>query len=292
MAAFNRGLDDEFVEALNKEYDREDGWWSQFVDDKELFLAIRHNQVHIYYQGCRLIEVAWRNGEIVANTHYKYLLLSNIEPEYVDVVVDGKPSVPDASPYFADGLSATDLKQSAEPYVGDEKKGVHEILRKNPHILDVEIAISDGEKAPRIDFAALQQDEAGQTHIVFYEAKHFDNRGALRRSEGPASVIEQISEYRKLLEDYGPDIRKSYCRVSENLLALEGVCRPERHLLDRSDDFVIETEPGLVVFGFDQDQRTGSVWKRHEEKLEADVHGGLILRGKPEDVEVPKQFPR
>ena len=288
MAAFNRGLDGKFVEKLNEEYEKgKAGWWSQFVDDKDLFLAIRHNQVHIYYQGCRLIEVAWRNGKIVANTHYKYLLLSNVEPEYVDVVVDGKPSVPDASRYFADGLNATELKQSAEPYVGDEKKGVHEILRKNHHILDVEIAISDGEKAPRIDFAALQQDEAGQTHIVFYEAKHFDNRGALRRSEGPASVIEQISEYRRFLEDYGPDIRKSYCRVSENLLALEGVCHPERHLLERSDDSVIETEPGLVVFGFDQDQRTGSVWKRHEEKLKEQLRREPIFSGDAAGVKIP-----
>ena len=228
MAAFNRGLDDKFVKALNKEYEKgKDGWWSQFVDDKELFLAIRESAVDVYFRGCTLIHLEWRprKEKIVANTHYKYLLRSTMEPKsnYVDVV-DGRPSTGNASAYFADQVSAAELKKAARRYVGEEKRGVHDILQNNPHILDVEVAISDGEKAPRVDFAALQRG-VGQTHIVFYEVKHFDNPEL--RSRGKPKVIEQIGKYRHLLCRYRTSIADSYGRVSRNLRELKGV--PERH---------------------------------------------------------------
>ena len=289
MATFDRGLEPKFVEALNEQYERKGaGWWSQFVDDEELFLAIRSNAVHVYYRGCRLIEVKW-NGQLAANTHYKYLLQSTMKPEYVDVdVVDGKPSFADASRYFADGLSATELKRSARRYVGDEKKGVHGILQNNPHILDVEVAISDGESAPRVDFAALQRDEAGKIHIVFYEAKHFDNPEL--RSHGRPKVVDQIGEYRELIERYRPDIEKSYRRVSKNLCALNGVSErhPDRHkLLSETSHFVIDEEPGLVVFGYDGDQKSGSVWRKHEKNLRKNLNREPILLGNPAHLKIP-----
>ena len=296
MTAFNRGLDDEFVKALNKQYEKgKDGWWKQFVDDDDLFLAIRHNAVHVYYRGCRLIEVRWRKHEkeIVGRTHYKYLLRPEMTKEYVEVE-DGQPSVSNASAYFADRLNATELKCSVDPYVEPEKDGVHKILMNNPYLLDVEIAISDGEKAPRIDFAALQKDEAGKTHIVFYEAKHFDNPEL--RSRDKPKVVEQISKYRDLLDHdpYRKSIAKSYCRVAKNLCALGGVrCRhQERHgLLKKTDRFIIEKEPGLVVFGFDKDQKCGSVWGKHRAKLEDLLRNRMpILRGNAADVEIPTQW--
>ena len=287
MAVFKRGLDEAFVNALNEQYARgKDGWWRQFVDDKELFLAIRDNHVHVYYQGCRLIEVKrQKNGKLAANTHYKYLLRPEMEKEYVDVVVDGKPSVPDASPYFADRLSVTELKRSAGPYAVDEKSGVHDILQNNPHVLDVEVAIEGGQ----IDFAALQKGKAGQTHIVFYEAKLFGNK-ELRSESDKIRVVEQIDRYRGLLKLHRASIEDSYLLVSKNLCDLEGVgCRnPIRHgLLRGTCRFIIEEEPGLVVFGYDGDQKSGSVWRDHEERLRKSLNREPILLGNPARVKIP-----
>ena len=42
MDTFSRGLEEGFVEALNHEYERDGSWWKGFVDDKELFLAMRY----------------------------------------------------------------------------------------------------------------------------------------------------------------------------------------------------------------------------------------------------------
>lgn len=288
MSTFNRGLNEAFVQALNEQYDAENGWWRQFVDDKDLFLAIRDNAVHVYYRGCRLIEVAWRNDQIVANTHYKYLVRPK-EKAYVKVV-DGKPQIRDASVYFADRLNIAELKVAAAVYAEDEKNGVHEILQRNNYILDVEVAISDGESVPRIDFAALQKGETGRTHVVFYEAKHFGNK-ELRSESGKAPVVEQIDRYRSLLEQHRTSIEDSYRRVAENLCALKGV--PKRHsdrhdLLKRGDRFVIEEDPGLVVFGFDGDQKSGRFWVPHRKKLEQRVSKErLLLYGDSKKVAVP-----
>lgn len=293
MAAFKRGLDEAFVKALNKEYEKgEDGWWSQFVDDDDLFLAIRDNAVDVYYRGCTLIHLEWRprKKEIVSRTHYKYLLRPKMKPEHVDVG-DGQPSIPNASAYFADQLSVQDLKDAAKPHVRDEKEGVHEILLKNHYVLDVEVAISDGEGG-QIDFAALQDGiEEGQTHVVFYEVKHFGNTKELR-SRGKPKVLEQIDRYRSLLkrEQNRADIAKSYCRVSENLCALNGVPKRycKRHdLLQGTKYFIVEEEPGLVVFGFDEDQKSGAIWEPHKEKLECVLKDRLLLKGDPKDVKIP-----
>lgn len=288
MSTFNRGLDEAFVQALNEQYDAENGWWRQFVDDKDLFLAIRDNAVHVYYRGCRLIEVAWRNEKIVANTHYKYLLRSSMEKEYVQVV-DGAPRVVVASAYFADQLNVDELKRSAERYVGDEKKGVHDILQHNPYVLDVEVAISDGERAPRVDFAALQEGEAKQAHIVFYEAKHFDNPEL--RSRNTPKVVEQIDTYRELLVQKSCEVVESYRRVSKNLCELDGVSgrHPDRHRLlqQTGGNLIIEEEPRLVVFGFDEDQKSGAVWGKHRRNLEQLLHKEPILRGSAAGMQIP-----
>ena len=285
MATFKRGLDKEFVDALNEQYERKEaGWWSQFVDDKDLFLAIRGNQVDVYYQGCRLISVEW-NGKLAAKTHYKYLLQPAMKPEYVDVV-DGKPCF-DASAHFADYLSVKELKKAATVYAGDEKEGVHKILRRNPNILDVEVSIGGGKG--QIDFAALQEGKVGQTHIVFYEAKHFDNKD-LRSESDRIPVVEQIDRYRGLLKQYRASIEDSYLLVSKNLCDLEGVRdrNPKRHdLLRRTSRFIIEEEPGLVVFGFDDDQKSGSVWGKHKAELKRQLRRKPRFRGNPAGMKIP-----
>ena len=92
IATFSRGLDDEFVEALNREYAK-DGWWRTLVDDPELFVAVRDNRVNVYCRGCSLAEVRLEAGEVVGRTHYKYLLRPSINTPYVEFA-DGAYRLP------------------------------------------------------------------------------------------------------------------------------------------------------------------------------------------------------
>lgn len=59
MSPVDRKLDDDFVETLNCEYKKEASWWKRFVDDAELFLTIRENEVYVYYRSSRILQLKW-----------------------------------------------------------------------------------------------------------------------------------------------------------------------------------------------------------------------------------------
>ena len=289
MSDFNRGLDDAFVNALNDEYEKR-GWWHRFVNDQEIFVAIRRNSVNAYYRGCSLLKLDWRGGAIEGSTHYKYLLHPSNSNPYLKIV-DGRAELPhDPSDLFIRSVdSLNDLKKAAQPFAGNEKSGVHDILVSNHNVLDVEIAFGADEldsSSPRVDFAALKSGD-GTTELVFFEAKHFDNLQELRASGGATpKAVEQINAYSDRLAKNSDAIVSSYRRVCENLVSLKGV--PDRHpvrhsvveaIVDGSKALSVDPEPVLIVFGFDADQRDGSNWRRHRKKLHGFLPDRFFLKG-------------
>ncbi len=289
MSMFNRGLDDEFVDALNREYDKEDGWWRAFVDDKDVFIAIRENYVNAYYRGCSLLRLELKDDTVVGKVHYKYLLCPSACNEYVKVV-DGRANLDNAKSRFLDDIGEIDsLKKAATSYVGAEKVGVHDILSANNNILDVEIAFGKDESdtgAPRLDFAAIRK-SGEEAKIIFFEAKHFNNHNALRKSgDAKPEVVKQIATYRSKLRDNRDAIIESYCRVCCNLRSLRGVAKrhPDRHsmlesVVDGSRKLTIDENPVLLVFGFDGDQKDGKHWKCHRKKLKEQLKERVCFKG-------------
>ena len=292
MSTFNRGLDDAFVEALNQEYDK-GGWWCRFVHDRDIFLAIRENYVNAYYRGCSLLRLSLEGDAIVGQIHYKYLLRPSMSNEYVRFS-SGKLELDDAGTKFLTTVSEVDsldsLKRAATPYADPEKTGVHDILKANGNILDVEIAFGKDEAdsgAPRLDFAALQDSGDGVNKVVFFEAKHFDtSRKALRTTGAKPGVVEQIETYRCKLCANHDAIVESYSRVCCNLRSLHGVAErhQERHAILESiasgqRNLDIDPNPVLIVFGFDGDQKDGKHWQPHREKLQKMLKGRVHLRG-------------
>lgn len=293
MSTFNRGLTDEFVCALNKEYDK-GGWWCRFVCDRDIFLAIRENYVNAYYRGCSLLRLSLEGDAIVGQIHYKYLLRPSMSNEYVKFS-NGKLKLDDAGIKFLTTVSEVDsldsLKRAATPYADPEKTGVHDILKANGNILDVEIAFGKDEAdsgAPRLDFAALQPsgDSGDDVKVVFFEAKHFKNHALRKSGSAEPGVVEQIATYRCKLCDNHDAIVESYSRVCCNLRSLHGVAErhPERHAILESIasgqlNLDIDPNPVLIVFGFDGDQKDGKHWKPHREKLQRMLEGRVHLRG-------------
>lgn len=284
MSTFNRGLDDAFVEALNQEYDK-GSWWRRFVDDEDVFLAIHDNNVDAYYRGCLLISLSWRRPtcDFVGKIHYKYLLRPDLDNKYITVKEDGKVALPDdTTSWFLNDLSDIgNLKRAVRRYAGDEKKGVHDVVKANANILDVEIAF--GGRA-RLDFAALQNSGEG-VMIVFFEAKHFDNTELRARNDEP-KVVKQIETYSLELVRNGDAIISAYRRVCSNLLSLDGVAdRYREHhtmlrsVVDGSRKLTIDESPVLLVFGFDGDQKDGKSWKPHRKKLEEQLGGRVRFKG-------------
>jgi len=174
MSKFNRGLDDAFVRALNREYDK-GGWWRRIVDDRDLFVAIRKNSLNVYYRGASLIKLNRRREGIVGEIHYKYILKRHIpdsdirkyiKRSYIKVI-DGEFYIP--SPIkdsFIDNLSVIQNK-ALDPYIKPEKEGVYSIIENNANIVDIEVGlVSSDKKVSYIDFTALHRHNEG-VNIIF-----------------------------------------------------------------------------------------------------------------------------
>ncbi|MCY4554884.1 MAG: hypothetical protein OXF79_00540 [Chloroflexi bacterium] len=278
--AFRRGLQQEFVDRLNHMY-RCGGWWSNLVDDDELFLAIRDDYINFYFRGCSVLKLSWlsKKKEITGEIHYKYLLKPSIKGSpYIKFRESRLALREDLRSMFLDGLDdANELKRAVARYADAEKEGVHDVVMRseNPNVVDLEIAIRDDKSSPRVDLAAVHEDtrQPGTVKLVFYEAKHFKNK-ELRSSTDQIRVVDQMNNYSDLIINNHDALHASYRQVCCNLFSLEGVGRQnsERHRILRdiateSKELKIDDQPRLIAFGFDQDQQEGKNWKPHAAKL-------------------------
>ena len=266
------------------------------MDDQELFLAVRDGYVNIYYLGCSLLKLKPGPRDVFGEVHYKYLLRPRLTTSGYVTVVHGRPvSLAAVDKLFTQSLGETGaIKRSARPYAGIEKAGVHDVVLANWNVVDVEVAFSAGsddeseKSAPRVDFAVLQRRHR-HVEIVFFEAKDFTNSELRAKGVADPKVFGQIETYGGLLRERHDEVVASYRRVCENLLNLRGLCKrhPQRHellkgIVDGSTPLKVNTEPRLVVFGFDADQSAGKVWKRHRDKLRDRLgKERVLLKGKP-----------
>ena len=292
MSVFNRGLDDAFVAAFNKEYDK-GGWLNALVDDEEIFVAIRENYVSFYYRGCSLLQLVLQAGTMIGKIHYKYLLRPDSDNPYIKVV-DGQPDLPSntKSWLISDFDDIGVLKRAAKPHVVDEKVGVHDIICANPNIIDVEIAFGTGqtdEAGPQtqsIDFAAMQESNT-DARLVFFEAKRFGNHAELRKSDDDVpKVVRQIERYSRELKQNHDAVIASYRHVCGNMIALRGVAKQYEacttmleRIADGSGKLSVDVKPKLAVFGFDADQEDGTRWRPHHDKLRKLLDGRVLLCG-------------
>ena len=121
MYNFKKGLSDEFVVALGREYEKRSLWY-EIVNDPELFIGIRDNYLNVYYLGNSLLRLNYEAGSIRSYTHYKYLLKNSLKNPYVgfgfgeSIDFSGYAGFMEASP------SIETLKRASQPYAGVEKK--------------------------------------------------------------------------------------------------------------------------------------------------------------------------
>lgn len=280
MFNFRRGLSPTLVARLNEEYDC-DGWWKAMATDPQLFVGIRDNYLNVYWKGNSLLKLSLQEGRLHGQVHYKYMLIPEARDHYINFE-DGKMSPVDLKSLFMPDLcDVAGLKRSASVFASEEKAGIHKILISNPNIIDVEVAFgSESEEAgakvaQRIDFAALQMGSYGP-ELVFFEAKAFGNPELRSGGDEPPPVVRQLKSYREFLSNSQSqkDVIQSYQRVCSNLLSLKGIKKRyesiQSHLREVSEgrrELVINNDVRLVVFGYDRDQDTGTIWQRHCQKL-------------------------
>lgn len=289
MAQFKRGISTALIDRLNAEY-RAGGWWTAIAKDPDLFIAIRQDYINVYLNGNSLLKLWLKDDELVGETHYKYLLIPEASRPYVKVIGGQARIESHADLFLPDLTDLQALKRAANIYSGEEKRGVHQIVMGNPNVIDVEIAFgAENEKtggitANRIDFAALRRQTSG-LEIVFYEAKQFANK-ELRASGEAVPVFDQLQRYESFLRNEQQALIDSYRTVCGNLLALEGVKDRYACVQAMARDLAplaVQGEVRLVVFGFDNDQKNGTNWFKHWEKLDKKLGCNLLLKGDTKD---------
>jgi len=263
---FNRSISKDMLKAINKEYSRGDmGWINQYIDDDDLFLAIRDGYINFYYRGNSILKLNYKNGILSGDIHYKYLLRPFLKKEKNDqpyVNLSQEITLPVIAPTKEN--AAKWIKAASKPYSGVEKEGLAKILKANENIVDVEVSFQretedgeiDGKKQDRIDFCALRENKEGVIELCFYEAKHFSNKEL--RAQGEPAVVKQISRYKETLSSHEEEVRIAYQQAFENILELNYSHPAEKHIKKAlKEGFSISEDIRLVIFGFDGNQKEG-----------------------------------
>ncbi len=169
------------------------------LESKDLLLAVRNGYLNAYVEGQSVFKVAFGKGGSDSSQprlaiHYKYLVKPDLEEKDPYVSFDGKAFDLDpktiVNTEYASKLTLPQLIRTAARFAGAEKSGVHKIARKEPKVVDLEIAFTKaGENgdlsAPRIDIAVLVPVKRGEAELVFCEAKCADNREVRDREKPP-----------------------------------------------------------------------------------------------------------
>jgi len=301
MSNFKRGLDDEFIEALQKEAEK-GGWWRDVLADPSLVLAIRDAYLNVYWLGQSIFKIRFAQNSLAVSTHAKYLLNPSLSKQ---VKFDGdKFYLGDLEAsalvrdYVSSGETLGKLKKAAAVYANGEKIGVHSIVTSNPSVVDVEIALSAAGyegvgKLPRMDIAAFERAEHA-ARLVFWEAKLFENN-ELRANNGDAAVVGQIAKYRSMIAAHKKSLLSSYTRVAANLSSLADMSLGARSVPDfvrevgRGSRTLTLSDPadiGLIIFGFDQAQRDHAPWQKHLGGLRAVVGDRIRTSGSPKGINI------
>ena len=288
MVDISRGLSDEFINEFNHEYDK-GSWLYELVNDKEIFTAIRNESISFYSRGCRIIKLNFnrRHKCLTGVTHYKYLLKPKIEGyPYIKFNNDGGVKDPDVLPNLLvnDLHDIKTLKKAVKPFAIGEKDQSYKIIRNHSNIIDTEIALGKGSF---IDLAAIKEGNEG-AEITFYEVTLFGNN-ELRMQNTEKGITHQMLKYTGWINKNRDLLTKSYRKVCENIVALNGVIDGGQYSSNVMDlikgiaknelELSIRCEPWLIVTQFDRDQQNGKVWKPHMERLKKGFGTRLMLVG-------------
>ena len=257
----------------------------------EIFTAIRQNEIDFYHYNSLLFKY---DGEF--KTHPKYAFVpSDYGKEYVN---NGK-KVGEVVDFYEGYIN---IKERAKLYSSVESIGVHNICKKgnivsnsNYIVLDIEVAF-EKEKNSNLE-GTLEQIEnlnnnnfkkqnridillygIKERELVFVEAKHFTNK-EIWSNEKP-KVVDQVNRYNDIIKNKKTEILNSYSKYIENLnelfAGLLPICLPKPEK--------IYEKCGLVIFGFDQNQKDGRL-EITKEKIEREGIG-LYIKGNEKDISI------
>jgi hypothetical protein len=219
-------------------------------------------------------------GDLIADVHYKYVLG---EPEpgmskspYLRLTEEG---VSFRDERVADYEGTSTLRQwiavaGGKEYAGAEKSIVDELVEKNDHVIDLEMALPAWKQpkvAVRMDLVAIENGK-----VVFWEAKTVDDsrircRAEFEKDKSP-HVLQQLSNYGVFLAQEGHLERVEYAyletaKLLVKLRALADKIGPTlalgRSIIAASQAASLAVAPlaSLVVVDLQADKPAGTSWE-------------------------------
>ena len=243
---FKRKLDKEKIEdkLITSEL-----WLNKIEEDckdQNVFLAVRNNRVDLYHKGGKLFAYD-TNG---FKTHLKYA--SVITRNEKDYLTESELSNYKLASDFETNYER--IKENCSNYSGIEASGVSDLYHKHSYlsnsnviVLDIEISfesLNEEKHQDRIDILLFNKDS--QT-LQFVEAKHFSNNEIW--STTVPKVIGQIKRYESQIAKRKIEILSAYSEYIKIINRIFNISLPEA---TKIDDHVT-----LLIFGFDNDQKTG-----------------------------------
>jgi len=270
--AFQRTLDQEFIDALNSLHEQPASWWRKLVDSTDVFLAIRNNCINAYSSGMSIGKIVRESRTIRLLVHEEYLTLTSRDP-YVDLLasIPGRTRqiVSDEKGYLT---HLSRIKKRAGRFAGDERKGTNKVACRVLTVLDMEAAFEDRlEQEPdpenetevladrgRMDLIVLTSD----LRLVVVEAKLYAN-GELR-AKGTPKVCGQLEDYHRFLAAQRQPLEAAYRKVVSIFGKLRGGFFEKRaghpnwlKGMSTPASIAIDPVPRLLIFGFDGLQERG-----------------------------------
>jgi len=251
---FKRVLRPNFIDELNRLYDVKNSWWRKMANDKDAFILIRNNRVHVLVNGGLLMQIEFVRGRINCKIHEDFLSLRNTDNPYVTMSentiapIQRVEGLKDLSKHYSK------VKRRIKIFTGKEKQAVQDLGLKVTQIIDMEIGLEGDKKegaskkgAQRVDMAGISDKGA----LVFFEVKLFNNSEI--RSKATPKVVGQLKKYEKLLKKYQSEILDGYEKQLKMYEKLNG--RFFKSRLRRFEKLKLYPTVRLVITDFDGSQQ-------------------------------------
>jgi len=252
---FRRALKNNIVDELNQLYDDKGSWWRKMADDKDTFILIRNNRVHVLVNGGLLLQIRMdARNKMVCETHEEFLSLRSEKNPYVKL--DQDSTEPIRRVQGLNGLSEhyPKVKRRIKLFTGKEKQVVQQLALKLKQIIDLEVGLEGDIKEGATRKGAQRVDMAGVSDkgtLIFFEVKLFDNSEI--RSKRTPKVVGQLKKYKKLLEKYHSEILRGYKDQYKMYQKLKGRFFKKR--LQYFNLKKLNQNVRLIITGFDGSQR-------------------------------------
>jgi hypothetical protein len=254
LKAYQRTLNNNLITKLNQLYKDKKSWWHKIIEDKDVFVLIRKDEIHAMVHGGLLLKISLnRAGQFVCKINEEFTFLKSTRDGYVDLTQGQniRRSYIDSIEQFVSKFSK--IKQRIHYLMSREIRSAHNISQNNKSVIDREIGLVEELKdkkrktVKRVDFAAIHV----KGKLVFFEIKLLDNKEI--RSLKTPSVVKQLQIYEKLIERDNKKIIHLYNEQLQVYKQLEGAFFRNRNF--NMGVKMVYPRVRLIITGFDSAQR-------------------------------------